>query len=241
MRALRTLLIVVVILGGLFVGADRLAVHYAEGEVAERLRSTENLASTPEVSINGFPFLTQLIGGELDDTEIGIEGYQAVASGGERVRIDEIRAHFRGVTFSGDYSRATAASADGTALIAYDELLRAAKSRPTRLLPGATAKVVGLSDGGNGKVEVDVEVTALGRSTTYAVLSTVTVKGDTVRVHADNLPRLVIEVAEGRVRSITDFEQRVDGLPGGVELDAVRATPRGVEIAVRGSNVTLAG
>jgi hypothetical protein len=37
MRALRILLIVVVVLGGLFVIDDRVAVHFAEGEVADKL------------------------------------------------------------------------------------------------------------------------------------------------------------------------------------------------------------
>ncbi|MEK8171442.1 hypothetical protein NKH77_24475 [Streptomyces sp. M19] len=40
-RALRTTLIVVVVLGGLFVGADRLALHFAESEVADKIKSTQ--------------------------------------------------------------------------------------------------------------------------------------------------------------------------------------------------------
>lgn len=242
MRALRILLIVVVILGGLFVIADRVAVHLAEGEVADKLKTTENLAVTPDVSIKGFPFLTQVVSGELDDTEVGIKDYEAAAgTDGAKIRIGDIRANFRSVAFSGDYSSATAATADGTATISYDELLKAARSEPTQIFPGATAEVVGLADGGNGKIKVNVKVTALGRSSTYPVLSTVTVDGDTVRVHADNLPNLVVEVAEGKVRSITDFEQKIDDLPGGIELDKVEAAANGVEVAVKGSNVKLAG
>lgn len=55
MRALRIFLIVAVILGGLFVIADRVAVGFAEDEAADRIRTTEGLASTPDVSIEGFP------------------------------------------------------------------------------------------------------------------------------------------------------------------------------------------
>ncbi|MGW0598312.1 LmeA family phospholipid-binding protein [Streptomyces sp. NPDC002776] len=241
MRALRILLIVVVVLGGLFVLADRLAVGFAEDEVAEKLKNTENLATTPDVSINGFPFLTQVAGGELDDVEVGIADYEAAAGTGETIRIDDLQANMRGVRFSGDYSSATAATANGTASISYDELLKAAESEPRQIFPGATAEVVGLSDGGNGKIKVNVRVEAAGLARTYPVLSTVTVDGDIVKVHADNLPNLVVEVAEGEVRSITDFEQRIDGLPGGIQLDKVEAAENGVEIAVRGSNVRLAG
>ncbi|MCX5049172.1 DUF2993 domain-containing protein [Streptomyces sp. NBC_00474] len=251
MRALRILLIVVVILGGLFAVVDRVAVYFAEDEAASKLQTTENLASTPDVSIKGFPFLTQVASGELDDVEVGIKDYEAntgtgtgtggSGAGPKTIRIDDLKADMKGVTFSGDYSSATASTATGTATIAYDELLKAAKSQPTDIFSGGTAQVVGLSDGGNGKIKVDVKVSAAGASQTYPVLSTVTVDGDTVKVHADNLPKLVIELADSRIRSITDFQQTIDQLPGGVKLDSVQAAKDGVDITVKGSNVRLAG
>jgi hypothetical protein len=242
MRALRILLILVVILGGLFVIADRVAVNFAEDEVADRLRTTENLATTPDVSIKGFPFLTQVADGELDDVEVGIEDYEvATGTSGGTIRIDDLKADMRGVAFSGDYSSATAATATGTATITYPELLKAAKSQPTEIIPGVTAKVAGLSDGGNGKIKVDIEITAGGAAQTYPVLSSVTVEGDTVKVHADSLPKLVVELAESRIRAITDFQQQIDQLPGDIKLDKVEAAKNGVDITVKGSNVRLAG
>jgi hypothetical protein len=253
MRALRILLIVVVILGGLFVVADRVAVYFAEDEAASKLKTTENLAATPDVSIKGFPFLTQVASGELDDVEVGIKNYEAKTAGtstgtggsgtatSTTIRIDDLKAHMKGVTFSGDYSSATANSATGTATIAYNELLRAAAPKPTEILHGITAQVVGLADGGNGKIKVDVKVTAVGTSQVYPVLSTVTVEGNRVKVHADNLPKLVVDIADPQIRSITDFQQTIDELPGGVKLDSVRAAKDGVDITVKGSNVRLAG
>ncbi|MGW1162113.1 LmeA family phospholipid-binding protein [Streptomyces sp. NPDC002519] len=245
MRALRILLIVAVILGGLFALADRVAVHFAEGEVADRLRTTENLATTPDVSINGFPFLTQLAGGELDDVEVGIKGYEAATgNGGEKVRIDDLHAQLKGVRFSGDYSSATASDATGTALISYGELLRAAKSEPTDVGPGVSARVIGLSDGGNGKIKVTLTFTALGIKATQpvSVLSSVTVRGNSLDVHADGLPRLDgITLVENRIRAITDFRQGVARLPGDIRLATVRAAKDGVEITAKGSDVRLAG
>lgn len=246
MRALRILLIVVVILGGLFVIADRVAVYFAENEAADKVKTTENLASTPDVSIKGFPFLTQVAAGKLDDVRIGIKNYEAdtgdtTAGAPKSIRIDDLQADMKGVTFTGDYSSATASTATGTATIAYDELLKAAKSQPTQIIPGVNAQVVGLSDGGSGKIKVDVKVTAAGASQTYPVLSTVTVDGDSVKVHADNLPKLVVDLADARIRSITDFQQTIDRLPGGVKVDGVQAAKNGVEITVKGSNVKLAG
>ncbi|MFJ2608021.1 DUF2993 domain-containing protein [Streptomyces sp. NPDC087425] len=249
MRALRTLVIVVVILGGLFVLADRLALHFAEGQVADRLKSTENLARTPDVSIAGFPFLTQVASGELDSVEVGMDTYEAqtgaaAGQGPSTLRIDDLKADMKDVTFSGDYSSAKAKSATGTATISYAELLKAAKSEPTRVAPGVNAQVTGLSDGGNGKIKVTLKATVLGVQIPgpLTVLSTVAVEGDEVRARADSLPSFgSVTIAETMVRSITDFQQRIDGLPGGIRLDKVEAGKNGVEITVKGSNVTLAG
>ncbi|MFI1768508.1 DUF2993 domain-containing protein [Streptomyces sp. NPDC020800] len=245
MRALRIILILVVILGGLFVIVDRVAVYFAEGEAADKLKTTENLASTPDVSIKGFPFLTQVADGSLDDVEVGIKDYEAATgAGGKTIRIDDLKADMKGVEFSGDYSSATAATATGTATIAYDELLKTAKSEPTPVAPGVTARVVGLSDGGNGKIKVAVDATVLGTKlpNPVYVLSTVTVENDKVKVHADSLPALGGgAIAEDRIRRITDFQQAVDQLPGGIKLDKVEAAEKGVEITVKGSDVKLAG
>lgn len=244
-RALRILLIVVVVLGGLFTIADRVAVYFAESEAADKLKSTENLAETPDVSINGFPFLTQLADGSLDDVEVGIKNYQATTGkDAETIRIDDLKAHMEGVKFSGDYSSATAANATGTATIAYDELLRAAHAQTTQIAPGVTAKMVGLSDGGNGKLKVALDVTVLGAKLPkpVSVLSTVSVQGDRMKVHADGLPTIggVADLAEDRVRRSTDFQQAINELPGGIKLDKVEAAEDGVEITVKGTNVELA-
>ncbi|MFJ9245481.1 DUF2993 domain-containing protein [Streptomyces sp. NPDC101776] len=246
MRGLRILLIVVVILGGLFVVVDRVAVYFAEDEAASKVKTNENLATTPDVSIKGFPFLTQVASGELDDVELGIKTYEAptgntTGSGASTIRIDDLKADMKDVKFSSGYSSAIAATATGSASIAYDQLLKAAKSEPTDIFTGVTAQVVDLSDGGNGKIKVDVKISVAGQETTYPVLSTVTVDGNTVKVHADNLPKLVVDLADSRIRSITDFQQTISELPGGVKLDSVQAAKSGVEIKVKGSNVDLAG
>ncbi|MER6258721.1 DUF2993 domain-containing protein [Streptomyces sp900105245] len=248
MRGLRILLILVVVLGVLFVVVDRVAAYFAEGEAADRIRATENLAATPDVDIRGFPFLTQLAGGSLDDVRVGIDDYEAdTGEAGRTLRIDRLTADMKGVEFSGDYSSATADSATGTATIAYDELLRAAKAAPSDVGLGVKAQLVGLSDGGDGKIKVAVRIQgaiagAVHIDKTVSVRSSVTVEHNRVQVHADSLPVIGgLALAENRVRSITDFRQAVDRLPGGIELDKVQAAPDGVEITVKGSDVRLAG
>ncbi|MDQ0787810.1 DUF2993 domain-containing protein [Streptomyces sp. B3I8] len=253
MRALRILLIVVVILGGLFTIADRVAVHFAQSEAADRIKTNEHLAETPSVSIDGFPFLTQVAGGELDEIHVGIKDYEVAtgtagksgAAGAGTIRIDDLHADMHGVDFSSDYSSATARTATGTATISYDELLKAAKPEPTQVFPGVTAKVLGLSDGGNGKIKVKVRLEgSVGPkkfSQTTSILSSVTVEGDTVKVHADSLPETGLGLVERDVRSVTDFQQVIDKLPGGIKIDKVEAAQEGVHITAKGTDVDVTG
>lgn len=63
MRALRILLVTVVVLGGIFVAVDRAAVYFAESEVEGRVQVTGATIGSTDVSIKGFPFLTQVAGG----------------------------------------------------------------------------------------------------------------------------------------------------------------------------------
>lgn len=255
MRALRILLIVVVVLGGLFVAADRLAVGFAEDKAADKLRSNENLPERPDVSINGFPFLTQVAFGQLDEVTIGIDRYEAStkgATGGDgaggkgadTILIEDLSARMKGVEFSGDYSSATADSASGSARISYAELLKAAQVEPVNVAPGVTAKVVRLSDGGHGKVKVTVEATVLGQKLRQplTVMSTMRVDHDVVKVHADTLPKFGgVATPESRVRQITDFQQVINGLPAGIHIADVTAAPDGVHVSVTGSHVSLVG
>ncbi|WP_030382480.1 MULTISPECIES: DUF2993 domain-containing protein [unclassified Streptomyces] len=251
MRALRILLIIIVIVGGLFVIADRVAVHFAQNEAADRIKTNEHLAETPSVSIDGFPFLTQVASGELDEIHVGIKDYEVATgtagknggAGADTLRIDDLNADMHGVDFSSDYSSATARTATGTATISYDELLKAAKSEPTEIIPGVTAQILGLSDGGNGKIKVKVRIQGPTKalSQTTSLLSSITVENGIVKVHADSLPKTGLTLAEQKVRSITDFQQAIDQLPGGIKIDKVEAAEDGVHITAKGTNVSVTG
>ncbi|MEU3448653.1 DUF2993 domain-containing protein [Streptomyces thermolilacinus] len=229
MRALRTLLIIAVVLGGLFTLADRLAVAAAEGEAADRVQARQGLSTAPDVSIRGFPFLTQVMGGELDQVDVAMTGVEATA-GGRTVRVGELNAELRGVRLENGYSRAVAASATGTARISYEELRKASDND------------VVLGYGGDGKLKVTGSIELLGRKVTRSVLSTVSVvDGDTLRVRADKVPGEGIPGVEELVRERTDFDREVKGFPAGLRIERVEATPDGLQVGVTGRNVVLAG
>lgn len=229
MRALRILLIVLVVLGGAFVAVDRAAVYFAESEAEGRVRITGGSAGSTDVSIKGFPFLTQVAGSRFDQVDVKLTGIRASA-GGRAIRISEMRAQLHDVTLGSGYSSATAARATGTAVVNYEDLTSAANDG------------VAVEYGGDGKVKVTGTVDILGRPVSRSVLSTVTlVDGRTVRVHADKVPGEGIPGLEDLVRGQTDFEREIGGLPDGLKLEKVEVTRDGLEISVTGSDVALTG
>lgn len=68
-RALLILLIVVLLLLGLLFGLDRAAAGYAAGRIAAKFQAA-GFPVKPQVSIEGFPFLTQVISGHLDGIDV---------------------------------------------------------------------------------------------------------------------------------------------------------------------------
>ncbi|MFF9913684.1 DUF2993 domain-containing protein [Streptomyces sp. NPDC013457] len=229
MRALRILLIVAVVLGGIFVGVDRLAVNYAESEAADRVRLGPARADSTDVDIKGFPFLTQAMDKRFDEVDVALTGVEATA-GSRKIRITEMTAALRDVTVDDDFAGARARTATGTALISYADLTAAADRDVT------------VAYGGDGKLKVTGGVEILGRTVTRSVVSSVTlVDGNTIRVRADKVPGEGIPGLESLIRKRTDFDREIGGLPQGMKLEKVEAREDGVAIAVTGTNVTLAG
>ncbi|MGW2178135.1 LmeA family phospholipid-binding protein [Streptomyces sp. NPDC001732] len=229
MRALRILLVIVVVLGGILVAVDRAAVYFAESEAEGRITISGATIGSTDVSVKGFPFLTQIAENSLDEVEVEITGIETDANG-RRLRISRMTAALHDVRLSDDYSGATAARATGTAVVSYEDLTRAASDG------------VAVEYGGDGKVKVTGTVDILGRPLSRSVLSTVTlIDGHTLRVRADKVPGEGIPGLENLVRQKTDFDREIGALPSGLKLRKIQPTPDGLEISVTGTDVRLAG
>ncbi|MET9811207.1 LmeA family phospholipid-binding protein [Streptomyces halstedii] len=234
MRALRILLVLAVVLGGIFVVVDRVALYVVESQAEDRVRFTGVETGSAEVSIKGFPFLTQLAGSRLDRVDVTVKDVTVkdvkADAAGRSLRISEIRARLHQVALGDGYTSATASRATGTAVVSYADLTAAAEDGVT------------VAYGGDGKVKVTgtIRVPLLDKQLSRSVLSTVTLAGDdTVKVHADEVPGEGIPGLEGLVRKKTDFERKIDGLPEGLELEKIAVTPDGLEISVSGSDIAL--
>ncbi|MFI5620358.1 DUF2993 domain-containing protein [Streptomyces sp. NPDC051567] len=237
MRLLRVVVIIGVVLGALFTGADRWAVGYAEDRLAERLRARQGPTGTTDVRIHGFPFLTQALSRDLERVDLTLTGVETTA-GGRKTRISRIDAGFHGVALDADYSGGTARRAEGSGLIGYADLAEALQSDAAFAYGGAP-----------GKVKVTATVNVRGASLTRSVVATVslvdapgTKGGKTVRVRADSVPGEGIPGVENLVRKKTDFDRDLGGgLPAGLTLSALTSDETGVRLVLGGTDVSLAG
>ncbi|MFC8173777.1 DUF2993 domain-containing protein [Streptomyces sp. NPDC057242] len=228
MRALRILLILAVVLGGILVGVDRLAAAYTESEAADRTRLSGVRSESIEVDIKGFPFLTQVAADRFDRVDVRATGIQARA-GDRQIRVGELDMVLRDVTVAGGWTGAKAGSATGTALISYADLAAASEREAT------------VAYGGEGKVKVTGGVEILGRTLTRTVVSTVSVvNGDTIRFRADEVPGEGIPGVEDLVRARTDFERPLHVLAG-VRVEKVEPRPEGLVVALSGKDMALTG
>ncbi len=96
----RLLAIIAVVLVVLFVVGDRVGVVIAKGQmrkqveasVAENLKPGDPVPTVTDVSIGGFPFLTQVLFGKFTDIGVGIDGIPTPGP-----KITSVKAHLRGV------------------------------------------------------------------------------------------------------------------------------------------------
>ncbi|MGP9020053.1 LmeA family phospholipid-binding protein [Streptomyces sp. BR1] len=249
MRALRIWLIVAVVLGGLFVAADRIAVNVVESKVADRIKSSQGLNATPDVSITGFPFLTQALGKEFDEVDVRLGGVTATADG-HSVNVTEVKAKLHDVKVNSGYSSATVVRADGSARISYADLAKAAPKGATVSYAGAERAAKGqiqvggqltdLLDGAGVQVPPSLRLLLAGR--TVSTYSTVTIEGgSTVRVRSEGLPKLPVPGFDEKLRKAVDYDLQIAGMPRGIKLDKVEASKDGLLFTGTGTNVSLAG
>ncbi|GAA4095837.1 MULTISPECIES: DUF2993 domain-containing protein [Streptomyces] len=249
MRALRILLVIAIVLGGIFVAVDRIAVNVAESKTADKIKSSQRLGSTPDVDIKGFPFLTQVLGKELDEVDVSLSGVTATA-GGHSVNVTEVTAELYAVKIDSSFSSAVAGRADGAANISYADLSKAAPK-------GATVGYAGPERAAKGQVKVSGPLTdliegqgvtlpaavkALLQGRTVSAYSTVGLNAaGSVQLRAESLPALPVPGFDARLRKAVDYDLKIDGMPSSIKLSKVTASESGLRFSGEGKEVRLAG
>lgn len=231
MRAARRLFIVLLVLFGLFAAADRIALHFAEAEAASRIQTSRNLPQKPSVSIEGFPFLTQLASSSFDEVKVtSPELTVNNGRGGPNVRLQNFSVDGKGVKVTGNYTGIVADSGTGSALISYADLSAALPNHVTVTYGGTPGKV---------KVSGKVDVPVLGPKNVTGTADVNVVNGNGISLN--NLSGIsgVDPGIAGVVASFLQPQLQLAGLPSGLKLDSVQSGPDGVEVHVSGTNVSL--
>lgn len=231
-RVWRTILIIVVILGGLFYAADWFAVRVVEDRAADKARTSEGLEHKPHLSIDHFPrpFLVQMLSGKIKHVSIKAEDVNA-GGGREEVRITTFTADLYGVKLTDSFSRATADRATGDAFVSYEDLSKAAPSG---------VKVSAAPPAADGTARVKLTASLPGTGGDLSVFSRVEVKDQAITLHAESLPKEITALGlEGTVRKEIDFRANLTHLPAGIALTKAVGTATGMDIKAAGQNVEL--
>lgn len=231
----RGLLIFVLVIVVLLVVIDRVAVVVAEHRVADKVRSSQNLSATPSVSIDGFPFLTQVIGNRYRTVRVGASDL-TVGTGSDRLKVSRLTARLGGVRATGHFSGVTANTVNGTASIGYAELSR---------VVGVKLGYAGIGTDGRGRVSANESVTALGKTITGTVSADVNIVGGSlltfsaVKVGIADVGLLLPQSVTDQFAAIFAKQLSLSGLPFGLQVQSISVAKSGVAITATGHNVAL--
>jgi hypothetical protein len=209
------LLVTLIVLAVLFVVGDQIAKSYAQNMIAGKLQSSSGLATKPSVTIEGFPFLTQLAAHDIRTVDISASNVQE-----QKLDITSIKATATGVHLNSSFNGATIDHISGTALISFASLVNAAGA------PDVT--VTADPSGGPNAANV-----SLGPLTATARVTQTGPSQITVRVvSVDGIP-------DSQLGLLSDYKINIPTLPAGLQVRGVSVTGQGIVIKVAAQNTTL--
>lgn len=227
---MKALLVTLVVLVGLAVAADRVAVHIADQRVAEQIARQGDLAGTPSVDITGFPFLTQAVAGHYDDVRVSLSADDLGQPAGTSAEVSLHGVHLPlSDVLSGSVQRLPIDRVDGTATLAY-QLLAAQLGGDTTLRP----------EGDGLRITRTVEVA--GQTFPVSAVGTVHLDGRTLTVDVQKAAAVGVQVPDFLVQQashLLDLRYEIPQLPYGLHLTEVRVEPDGVHVSVTASDVVL--
>ena len=226
MRRLLTTLVVLLVL---VVAADRIAVSVAQRVVAHKLKQTGQLSTDPSVRVRGFPFLTQAFSGRYDRIDVDTVSFRRggvllhsfhTSLHGSRVRLPD--------ALAGTVEALPVEGLRATAVVTYVDL-------------AGSSRIVGLRVGPHGgQVDLTARLTVLGQSVSVSARSSVTLRGRTLVVTAQQVTILGQRSARlnRAIAGRLDFTVPIGTLPYGLALTSVRVGSAGI-VLVASSGPTV--
>jgi hypothetical protein len=236
MRRLVVLILVAVL--GLLVVADRAALLVAENQISSRVEKSQGLASHPDVSIKGFPFLTQVVRGRYKQVDVTIHNVTR-----NELTVDRVSVYAHGVSIplgsvlTGSVKEVPVERAQAEVVLGYANL----NSYLANRLGGALT----VSRTGN-------QLTLTGTlpfppHVSLAVTSRIDVSGDAITLSPAGLDAALARIPggtavqglKGLVQQFFTVRLPISQLPFGIRLKSAEVTPEGVVIAASATGLTL--
>jgi tRNA A-37 threonylcarbamoyl transferase component Bud32 len=199
----------------LLVGVDRLAAAYAANQIATRIQKY-GFPVKPGVTIEGFPFLTQIISKHLAGVDISAPNFPV----GPVTASMQIQA--TGIALNSGYESGTIAHITGTGLITFSSL--------SRLAGVEGAPGLKISRDGAHKVKLTANLQILTATAVARVKKTGRNKFSISLISANGIPTSLL----APIRHLT---VHIPKLPHGLAVQTVGVTAQGVVIRVTGSHV----
>ncbi len=211
-----TVAILVAFLAALLV-ADRVALIYAANRVAKQIED-RGFATKPQVSIAGFPFLTQVAAKRLNKVVVRATGKKLGP-----VEVKRLAVILYGIRVSSRYHLRTASELSGTALIGFAGLAGVAGLPAFTVSAGGPDRVKITIGSGKGIGTATARVTAAGPGRIRLVV----ISAGGIPMAALGLPR--------------DISLPLPALPPGTTIKDVSVTGQGVLVHLVGQNVNFGG
>ena len=210
-----TLLVIVLVL----VGGDRAAKAYAEDRMASQVQSSLALSGKPNVTIQGFPFLTQVAARTFNTVDVNASN--ETAGPGGQLQIASLTATLHGMHIHGTNS-ATVDQFTASALVTFTALAHA----------GGIPQGITLSPAGPNQLKATVDILGFSSDATAKVTQ---VGSNKINVKITDFGGVPADV----LGSLTDFTFSIPKLPAGVKIQSISVTQQGLRVTATGQNTTL--
>jgi hypothetical protein len=218
-------LITVIVLLVLLVVSDRVANAYAENQMASQVQSSLGLSGKPHVTIQGFPFWTQLIAKDFNTVDVTAsnETINSPSAGAGALEIASLNATLHGLHFQGFSSNsATVDQFNASALVTFTALANV----------GGIPQGITLSSGGGNTINATISLGPLSDTAQAQVTQT---GPNTINVKvtkAGGIPSSVLG-------NLANFSFSIPKLPAGVSIQSISVTQQGVMVTISGTHTTL--
>ena len=210
-----TLIVIVLVL----VLGDRAANAYTEDRMASQMQSSLALSGKPDVTIQGFPFLTQLAARNFKTVDVNASN--ETAGPGGQLEIANLTATLHGMHIHGTNS-ATVDQFTASALVTFTALAHA----------GGIPQGIKLSADGPNQIKATVDILGFSSDATVKITQ---VGGDKINVKVTDFGRL----PAGVLGNLVNFNISIPKLPAGVTIKDISITQQGLKITAAGTNTTL--